>query len=57
MKIGVVHCGALGSYEGAKLCHDGQQVHFCNPRDQSDLLGSMPVLSKAPWFLAFHALR
>lgn len=28
MKIGVVGCGALGSYYGAKLCRDGQQVHF-----------------------------
>lgn len=28
MKIGVVGCGALGSYYGAKLCRDGQTVHF-----------------------------
>ena len=28
MKIAVVGCGALGSYYGAKLCRDGQQVHF-----------------------------
>ncbi|MEO5802894.1 MAG: 2-dehydropantoate 2-reductase [Verrucomicrobiota bacterium] len=28
MKIGVVGCGALGSYYGAKLCRDGQEVHF-----------------------------
>ena len=28
MKIAVVGCGALGSYYGAKLCHDGRQVHF-----------------------------
>lgn len=28
MKIGVVGCGALGSYYGAKLCHDGHSVHF-----------------------------
>src|SRR6266540_1599689 len=28
MKIGVVGCGALGSYYGAKLCRDGQDVHF-----------------------------
>ncbi|MDB6026574.1 MAG: 2-dehydropantoate 2-reductase [Verrucomicrobiales bacterium] len=28
MKIGIVGCGALGSYYGAKLCRDGQEVHF-----------------------------
>lgn len=28
MKIGVVGCGALGSYYGAKLSRDGQEVHF-----------------------------
>ncbi|MBA4148466.1 MAG: 2-dehydropantoate 2-reductase [Verrucomicrobia bacterium] len=28
MKIGIVGCGALGSYYGAKLCKDGQEVWF-----------------------------
>jgi 2-dehydropantoate 2-reductase len=28
MKIGVVGCGALGSFYGAKLHRDGQDVHF-----------------------------
>ncbi|HVR37386.1 MAG TPA: 2-dehydropantoate 2-reductase [Methylomirabilota bacterium] len=28
MKIGVVGCGALGSYYGAKLCRAGADVHF-----------------------------
>lgn len=28
MKIGVVGCGAVGSYYGAKLGHSGQEVHF-----------------------------
>jgi 2-dehydropantoate 2-reductase len=28
MKIGVVGCGALGSFYGAKLCASGQEVHF-----------------------------
>ena len=28
MKIAVVGCGALGSYYGAKLLRDGQEVHF-----------------------------
>jgi len=28
MKIGVVGCGALGSYYGSKLCRDGQDVRF-----------------------------
>lgn len=28
MKIGVVGCGALGSFYGAMLCRDGHEVHF-----------------------------
>src|SRR5262245_25707637 len=28
MKIGVVGCGALGSFYGAKLLRDGQDVYF-----------------------------
>lgn len=28
MKIGVVGCGALGSYYGAKLSRDGKETHF-----------------------------
>ena len=28
MKIGVVGCGALGSYYGAKLCRQDHEVHF-----------------------------
>lgn len=28
MKIGIVGCGALGSYYGAKLCRAGQETHF-----------------------------
>ncbi|MBI5775044.1 MAG: 2-dehydropantoate 2-reductase [Verrucomicrobia bacterium] len=28
MKIAVVGCGAVGSYYGARLCRDGQEVHF-----------------------------
>ena len=28
MKIGVVGCGALGSFYGAKLCRAGETVHF-----------------------------
>ena len=28
MKIGVVGCGALGSFYGAQLCRSGQEVHF-----------------------------
>lgn len=28
MKIAIVGCGALGGYYGAKLCRDGQEVHF-----------------------------
>jgi 2-dehydropantoate 2-reductase len=35
MKIGVVGCGALGSYYGAKLCHDGQETHFLLRSDYS----------------------
>jgi 2-dehydropantoate 2-reductase len=33
MKIGVVGCGALGSYYGAKLWQSGQDVHFLLRRD------------------------
>src|SRR5439155_985819 len=28
MKVGVVGCGALGSFYGAKLCLAGHDVHF-----------------------------
>lgn len=28
MKIAIVGCGAVGSYYGAMLCRDGQDVHF-----------------------------
>jgi len=35
MKIGVVGCGALGSYYGAKLCRDGQETHFLLRSDYS----------------------
>ena len=28
VKIGVVGCGALGSFYGAKLCRAGETVHF-----------------------------
>jgi 2-dehydropantoate 2-reductase len=28
MKIGIVGCGALGSYYGAMLCRAGEEVHF-----------------------------
>jgi 2-dehydropantoate 2-reductase len=28
MKIAVVGCGAVGSYYGAMLCREGQDVHF-----------------------------
>jgi 2-dehydropantoate 2-reductase len=28
MKVGVVGCGALGGYYGAKLCRGGHEVHF-----------------------------
>lgn len=28
MKIGVVGCGAVGSYYGARLCRDGHETHF-----------------------------
>jgi 2-dehydropantoate 2-reductase len=28
MKIGVVGCGAVGSYYGARLAHAGEEVHF-----------------------------
>src|SRR5260370_40469515 len=29
MKIGVVGCGAVGSFYGAKLARAGEEIHFC----------------------------
>ena len=39
MKIGVVGCGALGSYYGAKLCRDAQDVHFLLRSDHEVVRG------------------
>ena len=47
MKIGVVGCGALGSYYGAKLCRDGHVVHFLL-RSDYDVVRRRGVFIKSP---------
>ena len=37
MKIAVVGCGAVGSYYGAMLCRDGQDVHFLLRSDYDEV--------------------
>jgi 2-dehydropantoate 2-reductase len=37
MKIGVVGCGALGSFYGARLCRSGEEVHLL-PRSDYDVV-------------------
>ena len=33
MKYGIIGTGAIGGYYGAKLAHEGQEVHFLLHRD------------------------
>jgi len=47
MKIGVVGCGALGSYYGACLGHDGHDVHFL-ARSDYDAVKRRGVFIKSP---------
>jgi 2-dehydropantoate 2-reductase len=47
MKIGVVGCGALGSYYGAKLCRDGHTVHFLL-RSDYDVVRRRGVFIRSP---------
>jgi 2-dehydropantoate 2-reductase len=47
MKIGVVGCGALGSYYGAKLGYAGQEVHFLL-RSDYDAVKRKGVLIHSP---------
>ncbi|EEF60239.1 2-dehydropantoate 2-reductase [Pedosphaera parvula Ellin514] len=47
MKIGVVGCGALGSYYGAKLGYAGQEVHFLL-RSDYDVVKRKGVLIRSP---------
>ncbi|MDB6068102.1 MAG: 2-dehydropantoate 2-reductase [Pedosphaera sp.] len=47
MKIGVVGCGAVGSYYGAKLGRAGQEVHFLL-RGDYDAVRRKGVLIKSP---------
>ncbi len=47
MKIGVVGCGALGSYYGAKLCRDGHTVHFLL-RSDYEVVRRRGVLIRSP---------
>ena len=47
MKIAIVGPGALGSYYGAKLCRDGQEVHFLLRAD-FDRVRRRGVLIRSP---------
>ncbi len=47
MKIAIVGCGALGSYYGAKLCRDGQEVHFLL-RSDYDMVRRRGVSIRSP---------
>ncbi|HTD66929.1 MAG TPA: 2-dehydropantoate 2-reductase [Candidatus Limnocylindria bacterium] len=47
MKIAIVGCGALGSYYGAKLCRDGQEVHFLL-RSDYDVVRRRGVFIRSP---------
>jgi 2-dehydropantoate 2-reductase len=47
MKIGVVGCGAVGSYYGAKLARDGHEVHFLL-RSDYEQVRRRGVLIKSP---------
>lgn len=54
MKIGVVGCGAVGSFYGAKLCRAGHEVHFLLRSDYEAVrLHGVQVLSPEGNFLAF----
>ncbi len=47
MKIAVVGCGAVGSYYGAMLCRDGQDVHFLL-RSDYDAVSRHGLLIRSP---------
>src|SRR5437867_1101242 len=47
MKIAVVGCGAVGSYYGAMLCRDGQDVHFLL-RSDDDVVRRKGILIRSP---------
>lgn len=47
MKIAVVGCGAVGSYYGARLCCDGQDVHFLL-RSDYEVVRSQGVSIRSP---------
>jgi 2-dehydropantoate 2-reductase len=47
MKIGVVGCGAVGGYYGARLSHSGQETHFL-PRSDYDAVRRRGVLVRSP---------
>jgi hypothetical protein len=56
MKIAVVGCGALGSYYGAKLCRDGQAVHFLL-RSEYEIVRCKGVFIRSPVALVPSARR
>jgi 2-dehydropantoate 2-reductase len=47
MKIAVIGCGALGSYYGARLARDGQEVHFLL-RSDYDVVRRRGVTVRSP---------
>ena len=47
MKIGVVGCGALGGYYGARLCKDGHEVHFLL-RSDYEVIRSRGITIRSP---------
>ncbi len=47
MRIGIVGCGALGSYYGARLCRDGHEVHFLL-RSDYDIVRRRGVFIRSP---------
>lgn len=54
MKIGVIGCGAVGSYYGAKLGHSGQEVHFLLRSDYEAVRRKGVLIRSAEGDFRFH---
>lgn len=54
MKIGVIGCGAVGSYYGARLGHSGQQVHFLLRSDYETVRRKGVLIRSADGDFRFH---
>src|SRR5579884_2658245 len=54
MKIGVIGCGAVGSYYGAKLGHSGQEVHFLLRSDYETVRRKGVLIRSAEGDFRFH---